>query len=372
MFVILGNKLFSGTKDELTIETPHANSFNELDRFIRLHNGEHILCFISYDLKNSIENLHSNNKDHILFPIIKCIVPISIESFVSLEKITEKFQGPDQGQILFEPELNKEEYQSYVKKIKGHIQLGDIYETNFCYQWKSKASSFNGLSVFNKLKNLTEAPFTVYADLDDHIIISASPERFIKKTGNQLLSQPIKGTAKRSKNKKEDLAIVQQLKKDPKERTENIMIVDLVRNDLSKIAVKNSVKVNNLCSVHTFKNIHQMISDVSCDIKKGTSFSEILKATFPMGSMTGVPKIRAMELMEKYESSKRGLYSGSIGMISPNGDFDMNVIIRTLLYNKKNHYLSFNVGGAITMESDPAKEYEETITKASSILEACK
>ncbi len=372
MFVILGNKIFSGIKDELTIETDRVNPLNKVDDFICQHSGEHILCFLSYDLKNSIEELYSDNKDHIQFPIIKCIIPSKIESYNSLDDISEKEQTSDQEQILFEPELNKEDYLTYIQKIKKHIQLGDIYETNFCYQWNSKAISFNGLSIFKKLSSLTEAPFSIYANLGNHIIISASPERFIKKTGNKLLSQPIKGTAKRGTDENEDGYIIEQLKKDPKERTENIMIVDLVRNDLSKIAVKNSVKVDNLCSVHTFKNIHQMISDVSCEIKKGTLFSDVIKATFPMGSMTGVPKIKAMELMEKYESSKRGLYSGSIGLISPNGDFDMNVIIRTLLYNKTNHCLSFSVGGAITMESDPEKEYEETLTKASSILEACK
>ncbi len=372
MYAIVGNNIFSGIKDEFSSKESNKNTFTQLEKFLKKNHGEYILCFISYDLKNEIENHCSNNKDSIQFPLIQCYVPLETHPFKSFNEIPFKKKSHTSESILFEPELNKEDYQLFIQKIKEHIQQGDIYETNFCYQWNSKANSFNGLSVFEKLKKLTEAPFSVYADLDNHIIISASPERFIKKTGDQLLSQPIKGTAKRAKNKKEDASIVQQLKNDPKERTENVMIVDLVRNDLSKIAVKNSVKVNNLCAVHTFKNIHQMISDVSCKLKKGTSFTDILKATFPMGSMTGVPKIRAMELMEKYETSKRGLYSGSIGLISPNGDFDLNVIIRTLIYNKKNHLLSFNVGGAITIDSDPEKEYEETLIKAESILEACK
>jgi len=371
MFVILGNKLFLGIKSELSINNPNINSLNELDQFIEQHKGEYMLCFISYDLKNSFETLKSDNDDNIQFPVIKCIVPAEIKTLSSLNDLIDK-NLPKHEEIIFQPALNKEEYQTCINKIKQHIQLGDIYETNFCYQWTAKTTSFNGVSIYKKLKQLTEAPFAVYADLEDHIVISASPERYLKKTGEQLLSQPIKGTARRGRNKKEDNTILEQLKNDPKERTENIMIVDLVRNDLSKIAVKNSVKVKNLCAVHTFKNIHQMISDVSCTLKEGILFSEVLRATFPMGSMTGVPKIRAMKLMEKYESSKRGLYSGSIGLISPNGDFDMSVIIRTLLYNKKNQCVSFSVGGAITIDSDPLKEYEETITKASSILEACK
>ena len=371
MFVITGNKLFLGKKDELSIDHPDNNSFSQLDQFIAKNKGKHIICFLSYDLKNTIEKLSSKNSDPIQFPSIKCIVPVEMKELHKLEDVfTEATIGKQN--IEFQPSINKQEYLDIIHKIKQHIQLGDIYETNFCYQWNAKVNNFDGRSVFLKLNKLTEAPFAVYAELDDHTIISASPERYLKKTGDELLSQPIKGTAKRGKNDHEDKAILQQLKNDPKEKTENIMIVDLVRNDLSKIAKTNSVKVENLCKVHTFKNIHQMISDVSCRIEPNNTFSDIIKATFPMGSMTGVPKIRAMKLMEKYENSKRGLYSGSIGLISPNGNFDLNVIIRTLLYNKKNQCLSFNVGGAITMDSDPLKEYEETITKASSILEACK
>ena len=193
----------------------------------------------------------------------------------------------------------------------------------------------------------------------------------MKRRGNQLTSQPIKGTSKRSNDKITDQKLIAKLKSDPKERAENIMIVDLVRNDLSKVAVKNSVTVDELCQVYTFENIHQMISTVTCEVTSKTSFSEILKALFPMGSMTGVPKIKAMELMEEYETSKRGLYSGTIGLMHPNGDFDLNVVIRTIIYNKANECLSFKVGGAITIDSIPEKEYEETLIKADALIKSC-
>ena len=172
-------------------------------------------------------------------------------------------------------------------------------------------------------------------------------------------------------NESSDNQIKKELRENAKERAENIMIVDLVRNDLSKIAKRDSVKVEELCQVYTFKNIHQMISTISCDMKKNVTFSDIIKATFPMGSMTGAPKLRVMELMDKYEPSRRGLYSGSIGLIKPNGDFDLNVVIRTLIYNKAKQLLSFHVGGAITIQSSAEEEYEETLTKAASLFKAC-
>ena len=205
--------------------------------------------------------------------------------------------------------------------------------------------------------------------MDDLSIFGGSPERFLKKVGTKLISEPIKGTAKRGLSKIEDDELIKSLVSDPKERAENIMIVDLVRNDLSKIATKNSVQVEELCQIYSFETVHQMISRISCDIKESTSFTEIINATFPMGSMTGVPKIRAMELIEEHESFKRGVYSGSIGYIKPNGDFDFNVVIRSLVYNQKNNYLSCAVGGAITIHSDPEKEYEECLIKVKRILD---
>jgi para-aminobenzoate synthetase component 1 len=366
MNTIIGQHYYVGIKDNLSLFEGDYNIFDKLEKFLKIHKSETKLFFISYDLKNNIELLSSENKDEINFPLIKCVIPdkiLSVKDFINTKKI-------HNDKIEFIPEIKKAEYISIVNEIKDHIQKGDIYETNFCYNWSANQKVSNPYKLYQKLKKLTKAPFGLYAEFDNHTIISASPERFLKKIGNKLISQPIKGTSKRSTDINKDLQLLNKLKNDPKEITENVMIVDLVRNDLSKIAIENSVSVDELCKVYTFENIHQMISTISCEVEKNISFSEILKALFPMGSMTGVPKIKAMQLMEKYEQSKRGLYSGAVGVMQPNGDFDLNVIIRTLVYNKINNSLSFKVGGAITINSIPEKEFEETLVKAEALLKA--
>ena len=205
--------------------------------------------------------------------------------------------------------------------------------------------------------------------MQDKYLLSASPERYLKKTGDKLVSQPIKGTARRSANTKEDKALKRNLEQDIKERAENIMIVDLVRNDLSKSALKGSVHVAELCKVNTFKQVHQMISSVEAKVSKGKSGVEILKETFPMGSMTGAPKVSAMNIIEDLEASKRGLYSGAVGYFTPEGDFDFNVVIRSILYNDTKKYVSYSVGSAITAKASPENEYQECLLKAKAMRE---
>lgn len=366
MRVILGENYFDGIKAELILFEGDSDTFSKLEAFLAKHKNSIKLFFISYDLKNKIEALSSSNLDTMEFPMLHCIIPKK-----TLNKNEFQSTYNENERIKFIPELSKKEYVSKIAKIKNHIQQGDIYETNFCYNWESYQKIKNGHQIYSKLNQLTKAPFSVYAELNNHIIISASPERFIKRRGNQLISQPIKGTSKKSIDKTIDEELVNKLKTDPKERAENIMIVDLVRNDLSKVAKKNSVHVKELCQVYSFENIHQMISTITCEVPEDITFSAILKALFPMGSMTGVPKIRALELMEQHETSKRGLYSGAIGIMHPNGDFDFNVVIRTIIYNKAKEYLSFKVGGAITIDSDPEKEHEETLIKADALIKSC-
>tara|TARA_B100001939_G_scaffold346792_1_gene366492 strand:+ start:156 stop:1301 length:1146 start_codon:yes stop_codon:yes gene_type:complete len=365
--VVIGEDHFKGIHDQW-ISKEKNDPFDSLDDFLNKHSGKHILIFISYDVKNHIEDLQTNHKNVLKFPLIHCIVPVEKHRFKGFE--FEKKMNEDH--IQFEPKISKKKYIETIRKIKNHIQNGDFYEANFCYEWTSNVKNFNAKNIFGKLSNLTQAPYKVYADLMQHYVLSASPELFLKKRGNQLLSSPIKGTRKRMTDETSDNEIKKELHENTKERAENIMIVDLVRNDLSKIAKRNTVKVKELCQVYTFKNIHQMISTISCDLKNNVSFGDIIKATFPMGSMTGAPKLRVMKLMDKYEPSRRGLYSGSIGKIKPNGDFDLNVVIRTLIYNKAKQLLSFHVGGAITIQSSAEDEYEETLIKAASLFKACK
>jgi para-aminobenzoate synthetase component 1 len=270
----------------------------------------------------------------------------------------------------FIPRTSKAKYLETLNEIKKSIQRGDIYETNYCQEFYCENVEINyPLDVYFKLNELTKSPFSSFLHFDIYSLFCGSPERYIEKKGNLLTTQPIKGTAPRNS----DLVIDQQLKdtlqNNEKERAENIMIVDLVRNDFSKIAEAKSVKVDELCEIYSFRNVHQMISTVSCIPTKDTRFIDIIRATFPMGSMTGAPKIKAMEIIEESEDFKRGLYSGSIGYISPNGDFDFNVIIRSLLYNHENKYLSCSVGGAITNQSIPEDEYQECLTKVKHILD---
>ncbi len=268
------------------------------------------------------------------------------------------------------PRISKDQYIEKVEEMLKHIHRGDIYEANFCQEFFAEDVSIDPVKVFSSLNEISLPPFAVFLKLENHFLLSASPERYMKKTGEKILSQPIKGTARRSQDPKEDYQIAGALASDGKERSENIMIVDLVRNDLSRVARKGSVKVDELCKVYTFKQVHQMISTISADLEKGIPPVEVLRSTFPMGSMTGAPKISAMKIIEELEETKRGLYSGAVGYFSPEGDFDFNVVIRSILYNSFNKYISFSVGGAITARSVPSKEYEECQLKAQAMRQA--
>ena len=250
-----------------------------------------------------------------------------------------------------------------------HIERGDIYEANFCQEFFSENTKIDPLKSYLHLNEISKPPFATFLKFDKHYVLSASPERYLKKTGERIVSQPIKGTAKRLEDPSEDKKMVEKLSLDPKERSENIMITDLVRNDLSKIAEKGSVKVEELCKIYSFEQVHQMISTISCTVSADLSPVKIIKNTFPMGSMTGAPKISAMKIIEELEDAKRGLYSGAVGYFEPNGDFDFNVIIRSILYNEDLNYVSYSVGGAITVKSIPENEYEECLIKAKAMRE---
>ena len=223
-----------------------------------------------------------------------------------------------------------------------------------------------------RLNEISPTPFSCYYKQQDKYLISASPERFLKKVKDKIISQPIKGTIKRGLDKNEDSLLRDKLYNDPKERAENVMIVDLVRNDLSRTAKKGSVKVDELFGIYEFSQVFQMISTITSKVEDDTNIIDIIKNAFPMGSMTGAPKVRAMELIEEFEKSKRGLYSGSVGFITPNNDFDFNVIIRSILYNQSRNYVSFTVGGAITSLADPEKEHEECMLKAEAMITVLK
>ena len=272
--------------------------------------------------------------------------------------------------IKISVQVNKDQYKKKVSQLQQHIAKGDVYEANFCQEFYAANTTINPLTTYTALNNISNPPFASFFKFDDCYALCASPERYIKKEGNKLISQPIKGTAKRAIDKKTDNNLALSLSKNEKERAENIMIVDLVRNDLSKTALKGSVKVEELCKVYSFTQVHQMISTVTSELNHLYTPVDVLKTTFPMGSMTGAPKVSAMQIIENLEVSKRGLYSGAIGYFTPEGDFDFNVVIRSILYNEEKKYVSFSVGSAITAKSNIENEFEECLLKAKAMRQA--
>jgi para-aminobenzoate synthetase component 1 len=294
----------------------------------------------------------------------------SILKEIAFEKLFAAFNGNSEKRqsLQLKPRMDREQYLQAIHQLQQHIHEGDIYEVNYCQEFYAAQSLHDPWAVWQRLNTFTEAPFSSYVQLGEHYLLSASPERYLKREGDRIISQPIKGTIKRGKTEQEEEELKQSLLHSEKERSENVMIVDLVRNDLSKSAKRGSVKVDELFGVYTFKTVHHLISTVSGELKEGTTFTQLLRDTFPMGSMTGAPKFKAMQLIDQYEYARRGLYSGSVGYITPNGDFDFNVVIRSIVYNANKPYISCSVGSAITALSDPEKEFEECLLKAEAIM----
>lgn len=368
---------------ESFISCAYNDAFRQLQNYINITN-DWIFGYLSYDLKNDTEALSSSNFDGLNFPELYFFQPkklIFIENkkliFSYLKKeshhISSDFEAiksitltdpPHPQNINTKSRISRETYLSQVKKMQQHIALGDIYEANFCQEFYAENTQIEPLSTFWRLNAISEPPFACFLKINRHFLLSASPERYLQRKGNTVISQPIKGTAKRSQNPEKDEQLKTELKQNPKERSENVMIVDLVRNDLSHFATKGSVKVTELCKVYTFKQVHQLISTIEATVNENTSSVDLIRSTFPMGSMTGAPKVSAMKIIEQLEATKRGLYSGAVGYFAPNGDFDFNVVIRSILYNAERQYVSFSVGSAITAKSAAEREYDECLIKA--------
>jgi para-aminobenzoate synthetase component 1 len=360
------------------------NSLKQLDQF-KNENKDWIFGHVSYDVKNQVENLSSNNLDFIGFPDFYFFVPemifilskdevqIGIYSDVDSQDIFEEIISviPDKNNFpkpVFSSRFSKEEYLKTIEKLQQHILRGDCYEICFCEEFFAENIQIDPIKVFKDLSEISPNPFSAFYKHEGKFLMCVSPERFLKKTKDFIISQPIKGTSRRSA---ENIDLEKnQLQNNEKERAENIMIVDLVRNDLSKICQEGTVTVKEFLSIYSFPQVHQMISTIAGKLQSNISFEQILSATFPMGSMTGAPKKRAMELIEQYEKTKRGLFSGSVGYINPEGDFDFNVVIRSVLYNARNRYISIQAGSAITWKSNPEKEYEECNLKIEAIKKA--
>ncbi|WP_309641504.1 aminodeoxychorismate synthase component I [Flavobacterium sp.] len=371
-----------------SMKTDYFNAFEDLKQYQQTTN-DWLFGYLSYDLKNDVEMLYSANHDGLQFPDLFFFQPKKLfllkgndleihyltmcddeveSDFSDIQLTTYNLQTTTDN-INIQQRISKEAYVQKVKKMLEHIHHGDIYEANFCMEFYAENATINPLEKFLKLNEISQAPFSVFLKNHQHYLLSASPERYIKKDGERIISQPIKGTSKRFANVDEDETSKNNLANDPKERAENIMITDLVRNDLSRTAQKGSVQVEELCGIYSFLQVHQMISTITSKLKDEYSAIDVLKTTFPMGSMTGAPKISAMQIIENLEETKRGLYSGAVGYFTPDNDFDFNVVIRSILYNQEEQYVSFSVGSAITSQSIPENEYEECLLKAKAMLE---
>lgn len=357
-----------------------------LDEADLLYKKTELVGLISYDFKNKIEKLSSNNKELVLPPETVFFEPefrLKIEedrvivshnlAIFEFDKILNiKLEESLKAVDSIIPLTDKNSYIQNVKSIQNNILDGDVYELNYCMGFEFESKAWNPITAFQLLMKKSPMPFSVFGKVEENYLICASPERFLKLTGSTLLAQPIKGTMKRGIDFKTDETNKKLLQSSEKEKAENLMIVDLMRNDLSKVSMIGSVQVAELFGVYSFPRVHQMISTVVSEIKTDSRLKEIVHATFPMGSMTGAPKIKCMELIEHYENFKRGWFSGACGYISSNGDFDFNVLIRSIIYNKTLESGFFAVGSAITYDADPAYEYAECLLKASAILEILK
>lgn len=365
------------------LQTDYHNAFEDLKQYQQT-TKDWLFGYLSYDLKNDSERLQSNNFDGLDFPDLFFFQPKKIfllkgnqleTRYLHLcdDELQEDYQDittivPQQStasdSVMVQARIDQKKYLEQVQKMQEYIHKGDIYEANFCMEFYAENATIQPLEKFQKLNAISQPPFAVFLKNNQQYLLSATPERYLRKEGEDLISQPIKGTAKRYEDPVADEKAKEDLASNPKERAENIMITDLVRNDLSRTAQKGSVQVEELCGIYSFMQVHQMISTITSKMDEKYSVIDVLRLTFPMGSMTGAPKISAMKIIEELEATKRGLYSGAVGYFTPEGDFDFNVVIRSILYNQKKQYLSFSVGSAITALSVPEQEYEECLLKA--------
>ncbi len=365
-------RLSIGTNYLLLEESKDA--FAKLKEFIT---DKSYAGYFGYDLKNDVEKLRSDNQAIIQFPELFFFEEEMVFEEQSLNIISnntfEKYRNyvpnnfyADATRSSINHIVSKAQYIDAVKKIQQHIIDGDVYELNYCIPFEISNINIDPVDLYFELNKMSPNPFSALLKIKELYIVSASPERFLCKRENRLISQPIKGTIRRTADVEKDKI---ELLNSEKERAENVMIVDLVRNDLTKSSLTGSIRVDELFGIYSFPQLHQMISTISAEIKKDVHVVDAIKAAFPMGSMTGAPKVKAMELIERYEVFKRGAYSGALGYINEHQNFDFNVLIRSVFIDTKNHKLSFNVGSAITLDSDPEQEYEECLLKAKAILE---
>lgn len=370
--------------DNGSIEMQAGNAFPAMKDFYDEHGGW-LFGHFGYEMKN--ETLQNKETTHpgngfadMHFFIPQTVIKLTHQQLIiytdgdandirneieSCSPFIKRFECEDR---IINSRMSREQYLLTIARLKQHIHRGDCYEINYCQEFFSEGIELDPLSLYDRLQKESPNPFASFYKVNKDYCMCASPERFLSKEGTRIISQPIKGTSKRELlNEEKDNQNRNYLLSSSKERSENVMIVDLVRNDISQICKEGSVKVDELFGVYSFPQVHQMISTISGELKEGIHWVDIIKAVFPIGSMTGAPKMRVMELIEQYEQSRRGLFSGAIGYIQPGGDFDFNVVIRSMFYNESSHHLSFQAGSGITDLSDPENEYAECLLKVAAM-----
>ncbi len=338
---------------------------------------------LSYDFKNKIENLSSTNTEFFHLPELCFFEPeISIQltengvfsknqlSDQWLEEL-EAFAPPQGGNLAcaVAPQIPKDVYLEKIKIIQNEIREGNTYEANFCQAYSGEFECWDSVAAYFRLNELSKMPFSGLFKAENQWLVSASPERYLKKCGNQLIAQPIKGTTKRGQNEAQDTLNQKLLLESEKERAENLMITDLTRNDLARVSKTGTVQVKELFGIYPLPRVFQMISTVRSELRPEITFRQIIDATFPMGSMTGAPKISTMKIIEREETFRRGWFSGAFGWMDEEGDFDFSVVIRSIIADLNVKKLYFGVGSAITIDASAAQEYEECALKAEAILE---
>lgn len=368
---------------------PAENILSSLKQFCN-KKKQWLFGHVNYDVKSETENVISNKPNRIGFAPAFFFVPEIIIRLAGNKIIVTSFTGQhpsvvfeniiqsnssEKNIIYHQPIIkslySKAAYLEIINKLKAHILRGDCYEINFCMEFFAEEASINAAAVYKKLVEISPTPFSCFYKLDDKYLLCASPERYIKKKGDKIISQPIKGTASRAlSDTKKDAALKKELYESQKDRSENVMVVDLVRNDLSRICKEGTVQVDELFGMYSFAQVHQMVSTISGIVDEQMNFADVLAATFPMGSMTGAPKRRVVQLIDKYEKTSRGIFSGTVGYISPENNFDFNVVIRSIMYNETKKTLSYFAGSGITFYSDAENEFLECMLKARAMMEA--
>jgi para-aminobenzoate synthetase component I len=370
--------ILGGNTNGIEFRTPNDHHWKRLSEWINHTSGKYRAGVFGYEC-----GLDSTGSDLTGFPLMGFFEATFIRGksrkgeFISIGNTPTAVQWaledkviPQKNAFRLVPGISQLEYLKRFEEIKKNLYLGNIYEVNFCQVFESKTFDLNPFLTWKRLNQISPAPFACLFKFGESWLIGSSPERFMCKRGQTITSQPIKGTCKRTGSLPMDQELANQLQNSSKERSENIMIVDLVRNDLSSTLKPGSVKVDELCGIYQFARVQHMISSISGTLKDGDNGIQTIEKAFPMGSMTGAPKLKAMEIAGAAETFNRGIYSGSVGYFDPEGDFDLNVVIRSISWSEHSGHLRFAAGSAVTAQADANAEFAECLLKAESMLES--